>query len=235
LLHMNSWVMFGLILGILFIASVNLDWALYSNNHYMPLNQVNYDNTPSNFPSTTYAIDSVHNLNLSMSLDNTTIKYGQMVGTSLDLWNILNTNNTVYPSSNWSFPLTQHSCPLRYPMDYSIFKGYYTADNISSAAPVPYDRPEYGPHSCSPISNYDASSYVFSPNSDNALLNDSGSFFPEQMKYGSGALGFWGYYWLGMFFPNDNPLQSLPPGVYTVAGGDEWGQLLILHFKVVTD
>jgi hypothetical protein len=230
---MNSYLALGLILGILFFASVNLDWAFYSNNNYRPLNQDNYDNTPSNFPSTTYTIDSVHNLNLSMSLDNTTIMYGQMVGVSLDLWNTLNTTNTVNPSSNWSFPLTQHPCPLQYPMDYSIFKGYYTADNISSASPVPYIRPEYGAHSC--FATFYVSSYVFSPNSDNALLNDSGSFLPEQIKYGSYALGYWGYYWLGMFFPNDDPLQNLPPGVYTVVGGDEWEQLLILHFKVVTD
>lgn len=50
---MNSWVAFGLILSLLFVGAVSLDYALYVNNGYKPLN---HPIVPSDFQPNAYGI-----------------------------------------------------------------------------------------------------------------------------------------------------------------------------------
>jgi hypothetical protein len=227
---MNSWLALGLILGLLFVVSVNLDFALFANNGYRPLNNFVYNNT-SNFPLSASAVDGVNNLRLSMSISNTTVPYGQSFNVYLDLWNILNTNNTVNAKLNWSFPLTPSPCQwLYYPIAFAIYKGYYTASNLSIASAVPL-YPMLGAFNC-PADPY-LTSYTFSPNSNNATFTQGSSSFPEPVEIEVPVSGFYGIYWLGGFLSLSDNLQSFPPSVYTVAGGDEWGQMVILHFKVI--
>jgi hypothetical protein len=39
-------------------------------------------------------------------------------------------------------------------------------------------------------------------------------------------------YWPDDSFSSNSQLTNFSPGVYTVVGGDEWGNLIVLHFMV---
>lgn len=77
--------------------------------------------------------------------------------------------------------------------------------------------------------------YDFYPNSDNVVIN--GSFAGSLVN---GGLPFNGTasttVSLNGFFNStsfNNDIIPFAPAVYTVVGGDEWGQLILLHFVVI--
>jgi hypothetical protein len=237
---MNSWISLGLVLGLLFIGSVMLNYELYANgyvyanNYYTPLD-------PSQSSLSVYATNSTNDLNLSMTLSNLTISPGQAISLVIDEANMLNMTNNVNASGNWLLYLARGPCgPLNDPMGVAFFKGYYTASNILGAESLGIYKP--GTYSCPAI--FDVNSYGFQPLSDNAtIFVESGLAQHGTMIWSSKPLATWPMnaditvsgYW------TDNPLDymgtsavfhNFEPGIYTVVGGDEWGQLLILHFEV---
>lgn len=219
---MNSHMTLGLILSLLFIGSVALDYTLYVYNGYKPLNQ---GNIPSYFPLSAYAADSANNLNLTMRLNASFIAQGQSIELTIDESNILNMTNAVNASTNWPLSsLRLGPCgTLNFPMGTAIFQGYYTASDIGMAMPLSLYQP--GGYNC-PMILTEISSYTFDPLSDNATISGSCSpnpCFSLQMNSFSTADG----YWIFSFH------FDFQPGIYTVTGGDEWGQLVILHFKVI--
>ena len=233
---MNSWVTLGLILGIMLVASVALDYELYANNNnYTPLNL-------SDTPLILYAVNSTNDLNLTMSLSNLSILPGQSISVVIDESNTLNTTNIVNASDAWPLYLARGPCgPLNDPMGVAFFKGYYTASNISSATSLVIYHP--GTYNCPAIVYVVC--YVFQPLSDNATIYGKGWTTNQNVTTLWGGLPFdtWPMsaevtvngYWTDSPFDalgTSATFHNLEPGVYTVAGGDEWGQLLILHFEV---
>jgi hypothetical protein len=84
------------------------------------------------------------------------------------------------------------------------------------------------PQGCiAPVSNVTA--YDFKPSSDIATLDGDVLFgSTATMEMSAEVIG--GIYWAGSF-PNTIE-QNFEPGVYTVVGGDEWSNMIILHFTV---
>ena len=79
--------------------------------------------------------------------------------------------------------------------------------------------------------------YVFQPMSDNgSIFAPSGngsavqccSLIQGEPSAINGTVSFESYW------DSSNVQHNLGPGVFTVAGGDEWGQLVFLHFAVVS-
>lgn len=211
---MNPWIILGLILGLLFVGSVTLDYELYVNNYFNPL-------TP--YPLAISTVNAADSLNLTMTLNATSILQGQSIEVTIGDSNVLNTTNTVTASSNWPLLLSLGPCsPGIYPMGLAIFKGYYTSSNISTAESLKLYQP--GAYAC-PTYVLLIASYTFQPLSDMAIVNVPNPSFNLSMSAGVTADG----YWAGTSAKN---FTAFPPGTYTVAGGDEWGQLVILHFDV---
>lgn len=81
----------------------------------------------------------------------------------------------------------------------------------------------------------DIASYTFQPLSNMATISTTNSttlgfFFTMPINSTVVANGYWSVSSSGAELQE---LHSFSPGIYTVVGGDEWGQLVLLHFVVV--
>jgi hypothetical protein len=173
---------------------------------------------------------SVSGLSLSLSLDSKTYQSGQQVGIYIDEKNTLSKTNTITTSAKWPVSgLGVGPCGvLNYPFGIAIFKGSYTAANISSGVPLQIYEPNI--YHC-PMILTDISSYVFQPLSDSAAvfqMSESTAVFTAGMnaEFEPAPTGYWASNEVGAAFTN------FGPGVYTVVAGDEWGALVVLHFTV---
>ena len=171
-------------------------------------------------------------IELSLAMNATTIASGQAIGIWATVANVLPSPNNVSQASNWPLPASELrppiSCPPSEGIYSQVFRGYYTTSNISSGGtPLQILPPKL-------LCIVWTAPYILQPL----------GFFVHQplgQEY-SAALSF--YYAPEGTFPssfNNTPPGSLvsstlpfPSGVYTVAGDDEWGQLVILHFTVVS-
>ena len=174
---------------------------------------------------------SVNGLSLSLSLDSKTYQSGQQVGIDIDEKNTLSKTNTITSSAKWPISgLGVGPCgPLNYPFGIAIFKGSYASANVSSATPLQIYEP--GIYHC-PMILAGISSYVFQPLSDiasvfqmseaTAVINN----MEMDTEFEPAPTGYWASNNVGAAFTH------FEPGIYTVVGGDEWGNLIILHFTV---
>ena len=172
--------------------------------------------------------NQVDHLELSLSLNATSIRPGQSVNVSLGEWNQLAQLNNVTAESDWALRgLSLGPCgTINYPMGIALFSGHYTASNISSATPLQLDAP--GVYSCPMIMS--VHDYSFHPLSSTADVYGSctpGYCFTMKVASTNSVSG----YWSGGSSP-DGGFRALPQGAYTVAAGDEWGSLALLHFTV---
>jgi Putative Ig domain len=174
---------------------------------------------------------SVNGLELFLSLDSKTYQSGQQVGIYIDETNTLSKTNTITSSANWPVSgLGVGPCGvLNYPFGIAIFQGSYTAANISSGTPLQIYEPAI--YHC-PMTLADISSYVFQPLSHNAAvfqMSESTAVFNDMemnTEFEPAPTGHWASNEAGSTFTN------FEAGVYTIVAGDEWGNLVILHFTV---
>ena len=173
---------------------------------------------------------SVNGLDLCLSLDSKTYQSGQQVGIDIDEKNTLSKTNTITAFAKWPVNgLGVGPCGvLNYPFGVAIFQGNYTVANISSATPLQIYQP--GGYHC-PMMLAGISSYVFQPSSDTAAvfqMSESTAVFNMEMntEFEPAPTGYWASNNLNAAF------TDFGPGVYTVAAGDEWGTLVIVHFTV---
>jgi hypothetical protein len=190
-------------------------------------------------------------LELVASLNSTEIPSEEAIDISGQVNNVLMNANNLTASSDWAIPgLSAGSCDsgnstnkLFFPIGLAIFRGNYGLNNLSGASPLsvwaaiscPVDFAFNGTTIVGDWSSL--SDYSLLPGSDNGSqsgyirtsqsLEESGVFPTElnmsaQFSANSGT-GFRQY----------NSLLSAEPANYTVAVGDEWGQLVLLHFSVV--
>jgi hypothetical protein len=149
---------------------------------------------------------------------------------------------------------------MNLPFAVAVLPGYITQSQLSGLAPLPiFYAPNIPEYVCV---NYGVppSEYDFYPYSEHAVaINCSavaynGGFFSilsTAEEPVTSTLMLSGYYnstnltsnatpsnqiYVPLPGPNigisSSPVVSFPPGAYTVVGGDEWGQLTVLHFLV---
>lgn len=218
----------GLVLGLVALAAVA---------------SVAYGHDPSN-PGTTVAptptigdspplrpsasVNGTNGVRLTLSINATSLSEGQALGISLVDYNTLAYANYLTAVRDWSVGyLSDGPCGTdNQPMGFAVFSGYYLATNASAAAPLPLYAP--GGYNC-PLLVAGITAYDFSPFSSNAevyAMCTPNPCFDISVNATDTVSGYWPSPQVGV------PMQALQPGVYTVVGGDEWGDLLFLHFTV---
>ena len=158
----------------------------------------------------------------------------------MSIYNTLSTVNNVTGASDWAFSsltnTTSFPCPSY--VYYQVFQGYYVQSNISSAGSPLQVSPVYKFLSCP---QFIWSYYLFQPSSDQALIPNghsetNSSIIYQKTTTGLTALLTGNYtemYNASIFTMNGAlPPPPFPPGTYTLVAGDQWGQLVILHFVV---
>jgi hypothetical protein len=169
---------------------------------------------------------STNGLKLSLSVDSTP-NIQHQISITLDETNTLSKINNVPVSDNWLYKgLGVAPCDFTSPYGIALFSGDYNSSTLSTGTPLTL----YDPHVARLCpTNYPVISYSFQPSLDWAQvienpanpLNNS-----QQMQYELTING----YWPDDNFSSNSQLTNFAPGVYTVVGGDEWGNLIVLHF-----
>lgn len=194
-------------------------------------------------PETVETTNSTLGLELSLSISSSIVPSQDSFVVSASLFNTLSTVNNLTASSNWPVQnLLSGSCDsgngTLTPEGISIFTGNYGRNNISSASPINFwagveclDQPDMW--KVNGLASF--TSFAFLPKNDSGYFgfNASGpvsrGIIPAQMNTGN----------VSIWSSNDssslgiNSLGSASPDNYTLVAGDEWGQMLLLHFQVV--
>ena len=177
------------------------------------------------------SVSSSHSLELLLSVNSTLISPNEEVGVMIQERNTLLEANNVSSAKDWPLQgLSLGPCSsVNLPMGLEIFQGFYTSANVSTAKPLLLYDPN-ATYSC-PMILSGVASYAFEPLSDAAAIVGTCSPNPCFTQSVSSEPNFGGYW-------ASNPIQGstftpFPPGVYTVAGGDEWGALAVVHFAVL--
>jgi len=190
---------------------------------FAPLNRAT---TLAGSSTTSTITGSTSHLALRLVLNTSVVSQGHPVSITTGEWNDLSAQNNVKSATAWPAEgLGAGPCgPMNYPFGFEILSGYYNGSaGLDSAQKVQLYGP--GPYFC-PVILSSISSYSFYPLSDRAdVMGSCGQnpCFTEEMNTTVVVAGYWSG---GSFLP-------LPPGVYTVVAGDEWGALLFEHFEVV--
>jgi hypothetical protein len=141
-------------------------------------------------------------------------------------WNTLNRVNNVTAANAWRVPPSNLTdVYMGGVVGFAIYNGTYDSNSLTLGKPLPLM--EIG----SSISCTGCSSpryYLFQPLTDNATAFPVGSF---PYYAGSSALislnvtvsGYW---------TSGTQFEDFPPGTYTVAASDQWGQVVLLQFTV---
>jgi hypothetical protein len=182
-----------------------------------------------------------------MTVNGTTIGEGEDVAITATLFNSLSQNDNVSTSSNWPFyGLSIYNenwppCAYYSPLELVVLKGSYSLSQMREIGTGPLFE-----DSCMESSSY--ISFDFQPNNDSAYVTGSYSVTGNVSTYGpvnaSVTLTTNGYW------DNSSSIAYPPeygsseygflaaqhpfvPGVYTIAIGDEWGELVVSHLTVV--
>jgi hypothetical protein len=145
----------------------------------------------------------------------------------VDEYNTLATSNNVTAGRAWPVTgLSLGACGTEtYPFGVAIFRGSYEADNVSKAQPLQF----YPVTPCPMLIRY-VTGYLFQSTSDLAVVLPSGpNATPTRMSANVTASGEYS----GAYKAASSP-TPLSPGTYTVAAGDEWGSLVLVHVTVGT-
>jgi hypothetical protein len=184
----------------------------------------------------TMAVDanSSIGIDLVVGLNSTTIVQGQDIPNVVEVVNTLPRVNNVSVSHDFPVGLYSPKCDPGddTPLDVEMYSGYYDMGNISTASPLPYERLCPAPASAS-LGDYKY--YLFQPSSTNATLygltlsgapSNSGPMSLNLVNQTSL------YQFMSSFPEGVHPV--IPVGVYTLVVQDFWGQIVILHFSVVS-
>ena len=168
------------------------------------------------FNSTT-SVASPYGLSLSLRLNGTQLIAGQ--GETIMAW--VNSTSSqvanVSAASNWALGpqgLWTRICTNGWPLGVGLMAGYYTADNYSLGSLVPLPTPLVG---C-PIMIGTPSYFLLRPHGSTAIVKLGGSLAEWNL---TSTLGL-----------ASSQLSSQRGGVYTAIAVDEWGDLVIVHFRV---
>lgn len=178
--------------------------------------------------SSSTATGSANGLQLRLSLNATSLAEGGALGISVSEFNTQTTANNVTKARDWAVTgLSLGPCATEgysiYPFGVAVYKGAYTGSNLSGASPL-----DIYPTVACPMFLRLVTGYLFQPLNDSAVILPSNGASPTPMR---ATLAVNGTYAVDHAALESSP-QPLAPGVYTVAGGDEWGALVTLRFTV---
>lgn len=186
--------------------------------------------TASSYNNLSYSNPAL-GIRLDLSINSTSLKPGDKITITISENNLRLVPNEVRAASDWKLQgLSLGPCgTVNHPIGFAILKGNYTKDNISIGHPLQLYQP--GVFHC-PMILSGIDSYAFDPASN--LANVVGSCTPNpcfklQIEDQALVAGSWSE---TLPFPGQASFHQFTPGVYTVAGGDEWGDLLVLNFTV---
>jgi hypothetical protein len=198
--------------------------------------------------SATETANSSLDLELTLSVNSTTIPGEDAISITTSVLNTLPTANNLTASNGWAIDgLSSGPCDLGnstnklyYPVGVGVFKGTYGLNNLSSAgSPLSV----WGLVECvSYVVLIGSQSYPLNSITSYSLLpgSDSGTYAGYYGVSGSLAKGAFATRIVDQETINAtngtgfyNSLQSSPPANYTLVVGDEWGQVALLHFSVV--
>ncbi len=193
---------------------------------FVPLNPTTTQASSSTTVTSSTSTGSANHLILHLVLNTSIVSEGRSVSLTVVEWNSLDAQNDVQAAQAWPIRgLGVGPCGmLNYPFGFEVLSGYYNSSTgFNSAQKVELYGP--GPYFC-PMILSNISSYSFYALSDRAHVMGSCEQNPcltEEMNTTAEVGGNW----------NGSSMVPLPPGVYTVVAGDEWGALLFGHFDVV--
>ncbi len=152
---------------------------------------------------------------------------GVTIKLSVEEYNTLAAANNVSSGSQWPLDgLSLGSCGTEaYPFGVAVYSGLYTSENASKAEPLHI----YPAVPC-PMLIRLVTGYLFQPTSDLAIILPSGpdaKATPMSANVTAAA-----EYTFGAGQSSSSSSRPLSPGTYTVAAGDEWGSLVLVHFTV---
>src|SRR6266567_9248374 len=167
--------------------------------------------------------NSALGIRLDLSVNSTSLKPGDKIAITIRERNLRLVPNEVRAASAWKLQgLSLGPCgTVNRPIGFAIFKGNYTRENLSAKHPLQLYQP--GAYFC-PMILSRINSYVFEPLSNLADVEG----FKLQIEDQTQVAGAWCEPILP--FPGLATFHPFSPGVYTVVGGDEWGDLIVLHF-----
>jgi hypothetical protein len=174
-------------------------------------------------------VDSVQSLQLRLSVNASFVGGlggGATVQVGVDEYNTLAAENNVSAASRWALDsLSLGSCGTgAYPFGVALYRGSYTAANVSQAEPL-----QVHPAVPCPLLLRLVTGYLFQPASDMAVILPSGpgststpmsANVTATREYAGGA---------GATTSSSTPLG---PGTYTAVAGDEWGSVVVVRFTV---
>jgi hypothetical protein len=196
--------------------------------------------TSNAYPTSAQTTNSTLGLKLILSTNAASIASGQLLNVSFSVVNILPNVNNVSKSSNWKLQQFENSTDTLYQCigwgNLLIYRGYFSQANLTVAANdvLPLFQPGVNDN----CTVFDFSLYSFQASSSYASVYYSGGG-PVTSSYGtweltsSGSIA--GYYTPNQSYYILNKFVSPSPflkGTYTIVVGDEWGQIVILHFTV---
>jgi len=185
-------------------------------------------------------------IELSESLNTTTIAVGQSLNITLTIFNTFPSVNSVPTSTDWQFQgvpvAVWPPCFYNVPMRVIVLQGNYMAQQLPSVANATF------PINC--MEGWSIDHVIFQPKSDQAnitgrysVTNTNQTLGPFNLQLNFTTSGYWDLQnlskelnppILGQLYPPESPSSiAFVPGVYTVAVEDEWGQEVIMHFFVI--
>lgn len=193
----------------------------------LPSNSVS--EVSSSSAHTSVAASSATGLQLALTLNSTTVPFGETIQIGLDERNALPIPNNVTAATDWPniegllMVGPKSACPIRDSVGYAILPGFYTAENASGVTNEPLEQFFA---SCPFFES--GTSYLFQPMSDNATFTIGPNTVRAETN---GDFDIRGYY-LTSDGGIGTDFHPFPPGTYTVVAGDEWGEMVIQHFTV---
>ena len=197
-----------------------------------------------NYPTTAQTTNSTIGLELLLSTNSSTIESGQAIAIAASIQNTLSRFNNVSRDSNWLLSafhenatvdaISQSNQCQQY-LTYRLFTGFETLNNISSSTPLFLLPPGFPAPSC-PTANNNPSWFLFYPSS--YVYNETTFYGPDNVQNAKSQTTLTGYF-PSNYNKTSNQIIPSPPsftsGTYTIAAGDEWGQMVILHFTVLAN
>lgn len=225
-------IIIGLVFGVYLSASVG-------SGNQSTTTSFNY----SGFATSAQTTNSTLGLKLLLTLNSTVLQSGQVLNISISIHNPLPNVNNVSGASDWALPVLQdfstQPVPCPFYVSFQIFNGYYTESNASTARSPLQLSPSGLAISCLALQR---SYYLFQPLDDDAeflVSTPPPSYLTLPMgtsRLVRGSFSAACCTSFGAITMIPVPPSSVLPfsvGVYTIAAGDEWGQLVLLHFAVV--
>jgi hypothetical protein len=186
---------------------------------------------------------------LSASTNSSTILVGQSLMIDLSITNVLpitnslNASDAIAVTSNWPFQGVPAAlwpeCDTEVPAEVAILQGNYTSQELRTTATHPNQYPAL----CA--SGADVLTATFMPVSNQVNItanscvvscsNLSGGPFRTALNFTTS--GYWAIqdlWQVGPILSNAPSTTTFGPGLYTIAVGDEWGQVLVLYLTVLT-